>query len=116
MDPMQDIQKEAAAFPAEKGKSKTGRAVFHILTSCLALFLLYPIIWLFASSFKESASIVTIMQANQNAFPLNGIRANPYAIKAEDKTAPTVDSPTMISEFLMNVINGCPAIPFHPSA
>ncbi|MGE6629210.1 carbohydrate ABC transporter permease [Bacillus sp. NPDC077027] len=36
---------------------KPKRIFYHVLTSLLVLILLYPVIWLFVSSFKESSSI-----------------------------------------------------------
>ncbi|MED4548619.1 carbohydrate ABC transporter permease, partial [Bacillus licheniformis] len=46
-----------APLPAGNRKKRAGQLVFHITTAGLAIILLYPVIWLIASSFKESASI-----------------------------------------------------------
>lgn len=59
MKPVKDISGRAAPapLPTGKGKKRAGHLVFHIATASLAIILLYPVIWLIASSFKESASI-----------------------------------------------------------
>ncbi|MFN2745865.1 MULTISPECIES: carbohydrate ABC transporter permease [Bacillus] len=55
---MEPVKETAPArVPVRSGKSRTGQIAFHIATAGLAVFLLYPVIWLVVSSFKESASI-----------------------------------------------------------
>jgi multiple sugar transport system permease protein len=60
VEPVKDISGRAAPapLPAGTGKKRAGQLVFHIATAGLAIILLYPVIWLIASSFKESASII----------------------------------------------------------
>ncbi|WP_412677680.1 carbohydrate ABC transporter permease [Bacillus swezeyi] len=61
MEPVKETPGRTGSVPlaAMSGKSKTGQIVFHAATTGLAIILLYPVIWLMVSSFKESASIFT---------------------------------------------------------
>ncbi|MED2943399.1 carbohydrate ABC transporter permease [Bacillus swezeyi] len=61
MEPVKETPGRTGSVPlaARSGKSKTGQIVFHAATTGLAIILLYPVIWLMVSSFKESASIFT---------------------------------------------------------
>lgn len=51
---------------------------------------------------------------NHIPFPLNLHLANPYAITAEEHTAPTVANPDIINEFLKNTVKETFANPFQP--
>lgn len=60
MEPVNQPVREAPVFERKKaGRVSPKRILFHVFTATLAVLLLYPVIWLFVSSFKESASIFT---------------------------------------------------------
>ncbi|MNL78624.1 hypothetical protein D3C87_2050590 [compost metagenome] len=60
-------------------------------------------------------SIITpITQVNKIALPLKGIRARPYATKAEEQTAPIVAKVAINSEFLKKVAKVVLAKPLQP--
>ena len=60
MEPVNEPLRKAPVFERKKaGRVSPKRILFHVFTATLAVLLLYPVIWLFVSSFKESASIFT---------------------------------------------------------
>ena len=63
MEPINQPVREVPVFERKKtGRVRPKRILFHVFTATLAVLLLYPVIWLFVSSFKESASIFTTSQ------------------------------------------------------
>ncbi len=59
MEPVNQPVREAPVLREKAGRVRPKRILFHVFTASLAVLLLYPVIWLFVSSFKESASIFT---------------------------------------------------------